>query len=75
MPKKRKDGEIIGTAYCPICEEDVSVSLIDNGFAYEYGSTSGIHCNWIFECSACGEQISAENVTETEDSRDYGDDL
>lgn len=73
MARKPRESSTIGTAFCNVCENEVSVTLVDDGFCYEYGNDKGTHHDWGAECSECGERIQMKDITKAEDDRDYGD--
>lgn len=76
MKRKLREGSIIGTAFCSVCNETTSVVSIDYGIgSYEFWGHKSINHDWGAECSECGERIPMKDVTEVEDNRDYGDDL
>lgn len=65
-------GKYLGRAYCPECQEEVDVELIDNGIgAYEYWGFRGIDTRKEPCCSQCGDYL--EDFQEEDAEADYWD--
>jgi hypothetical protein len=59
---RKRDGQIVGTAFCESCNKTTAIMLVDGGFAYEFWGAKGYKEEWSFECSECGEEVDQDSV-------------